>query len=95
MAHDPPVTTYKINRGKVDAEYLRNKLKLKSLEVRQTFLKQFPRADKYLKEKGIDLAKLRKRSAKLIGAGALTGTLILSFPIEKRGRPLSGDYFFS
>ena len=91
MAHDPPVTTYKINRGKVDAEYLRNKLKLKSLEVRQTFLKQFPRADKYLKEKGIDLAKLRKRSAKLIGAGALTGTLILSFPIAVKGAgPLAG-----
>lgn len=58
----------------------RNKLKLKSLEAQNNFKKNFPEAHQYLLERGVELSKLRQHSAKLISAGALTGTLLLTPP---------------
>lgn len=87
MAHDPPGTTYRINKGKVDADFLRNKLKLKNLEVRQSFSEKFPEVNKFLTEKGIDLGKIREHSAKIIGAGALTGTLLFAPPGNVKDLP--------
>ncbi len=87
MAHDPPGTTYRINKGKVDADFLRNKLKLKNLEVRQSFSEKFPEVNKFLTEKGIDLGKIREHSAKIIGAGALTGTLLFAPPGNVKSLP--------
>jgi len=81
MAHDPPGTTYKINKGKIDTEFLRNKLKLKSLEAKRSFQEKYPHAHKFLADRGVDLAKIRQHSAKVISAGALTGTLLLSPPV--------------
>ncbi|PIU28640.1 hypothetical protein COT08_00825, partial [Candidatus Woesebacteria bacterium CG07_land_8_20_14_0_80_44_9] len=52
-----------------DTDFLRNKLKLKSLEVKQEFQKKYP---------SIDLSKIRQYSAHIIGAGALTGTLLFA-----------------
>ncbi|MEK7550702.1 MAG: hypothetical protein AAB535_02865 [Patescibacteria group bacterium] len=80
MAHDPIGTTYRIDRGLVDAEFLRNKLKLKSLEVKKNFQDKYPDAHRFLLERGIDLAKVREHSAKIISAGALTGSLLFSTP---------------
>ncbi len=87
MAHDSPGTTYRINKGKVDADFLRNKLKLKNLEVRQSFSEKFPEVNKFLTEKGIDLGKIREHSAKIIGAGALTGTLLFAPPGNVKSLP--------
>lgn len=81
MAHDPPGTTDKINKSRIDTEYLRNKLKLKSLEAKRSFQEKYPHAHKFLTERGLDLAKIREHSAKVISAGALTGTLLLSPPV--------------
>jgi hypothetical protein len=81
MAHDPPGTTDKINKSRIDTEYLRNKLKLKSLEAKRSFQEKYPHAHKFLADRGIDLAKIRQHSAKVISAGALTGTLLLSPPV--------------
>ena len=67
-----------IARDKVDFEYLRNRLKLKHLEAKKKFSKKYPHVEKYLKEKGFELGKVREHSAKIIGAGALTGTLLLT-----------------
>ena len=64
----------------ITPDYLRNKLKLKSLEVRQSFSEKFPEVNRFLTEKGIDLGKIREHSAKIIGAGALTGTLLFTPP---------------
>lgn len=64
----------------ITPDYLRNKLKLKNLEVRQSFSEKFPEVNKFLTEKGIDLGKIREHSAKIIGAGALTGTLLFAPP---------------
>lgn len=64
----------------ITPDYLRNKLKLKNLEVRESFSEKFPEVNKFLTEKGIDLGKIREHSAKIIGAGALTGTLLFAPP---------------
>ncbi len=69
-----------INKDLVDYNFLRNKLKLKSFEAKRSLTAKYPEADKFLKENGIDLSKIREHSAKLIGAGALTGALLLSPP---------------
>jgi len=61
-------------------EIFRNKLKLKNFEISDKFLKKYPRAADVLKKKNLTLQKLREHSAKLMGAGALTGALILNSP---------------
>ena len=83
-----PTQTYNdIARDKVDFEYLRNRLKLKHLEAKRKFSKKYPHVEKFLKEKGIDVGKLREHSAKIIGAGALTGTLLLTPPGTAKSLP--------
>lgn len=73
----PAAQTYQ----EITPDFLRNKLKLKHLEVKEAFDKKFPHAQKFLKERGIDLEKIREHSSKIIGAGALTGALLLNSPI--------------
>lgn len=63
-----------------DFETLRNKLKVRTLEARESFKKKYPHAHKFLKERGVEISKLRHHSAKVIGAGALTGTLLFAPP---------------
>jgi hypothetical protein len=87
MSHDPPGTTYKINRGKVDTEFLRNKLKLKSFEVKKSFNQKYPHVEKFFADRGISLSKIREHSARVITAGALTGTLLFSPPVKTTGMP--------
>ena len=58
----------------------RDALKLKSLEAKTNFQKKFPVAHQFLLDKGLELGKLRQHSAKIISAGALTGTLLLTPP---------------
>jgi len=71
----------------ITPDYLRNKLKLKNLEVRQSFSEKFPEVNRFLTEKGIDLGKIREHSAKIIGAGALTGTLLFAPPGNVKSLP--------
>lgn len=72
----PAAQTYQ----QITPDFLRNKLKLKHLEATEKFTKKFPDAYRILTEKGITLEKLREHSAKIIGAGALTGALIFNAP---------------
>jgi hypothetical protein len=87
MAHDPPNTNYKINREKVDTEFVRNKLKLKSLEAKRSLFEKYPHVKKFLSEKGLDLGKIREHSARVITAGALAGTLLFAPPILAKNAP--------
>ncbi len=87
MGKDPARTTDLVNKNRIDPEYLRNKLKLKSLEVKKTFAEKYPHADKFLKEKGVDLGKIREHSAKIITTGALTGTLLFAPPSGVKSLP--------
>lgn len=76
---------------KITAEFLRNKLKVKSLEAQENFRTKFPEAHKFLLEKGVELGKIRQHSAKLISAGALTGTLLLAPPTGAGQLPSPND----
>jgi hypothetical protein len=71
----------------VDAEYLRNKLKLKNLEVKNSFNQKYPHVEKFFADRGISLSKLREHSARVITAGALTGALLFSPPMKTGKMP--------
>lgn len=61
-----------------ELDFLRNKLKLKSHEVKKDFEEKYPHVKKFLDQRGIELAKIREHSAKVIAAGALTSTLFFT-----------------
>ncbi len=65
----------------VQSEFFRNKLKLKNLEVKNSFDSKYPHVKKFFDDRGISLSKLREHSAKVITTGALTGTLLFAPPI--------------
>jgi hypothetical protein len=87
MAHDPPGTTDIINKARIDSEFLRNKLKLKSLETKTEFSEKYPHAVKFLADKGIDLGRLREHSARVLATGALTGALLFAPPQAMKNVP--------
>lgn len=64
----------------VDPEEIRQKIKLKHLQVKSDFEQRHKEASRYLKEKGLDLRNIREHSSKLIAAGALAGTMALTSP---------------
>ncbi len=67
---------------KLDPEALRQSLKLKNFIEKNNFEKNFSKAQKLLASKNVELGRIREHSAKLLGAGALTGTLLLSPPVK-------------
>lgn len=67
----------------LDAQSLRSRLKLKNLEARASLSEAHGHIKRELLGKALDIEKLRQHSAKLIGAGALTSSLLFSAPIEK------------
>jgi hypothetical protein len=87
MAHDPPNTTYNLNRERINTEFLRNKLKLKNFEVKKSFNEKYPHVEKFFADRGISLSKIREHSANVITAGALTGSLLFSPPMMTKSMP--------
>jgi hypothetical protein len=81
MAHDPARTTNQINTERIDSEFLRNKLKLRSLETKNSFNEKYPHVQKFFADRGTDLSKLREHSARVVASTALTGALLLTPPI--------------
>lgn len=71
-------TAPKKAKKKISAEVLRQRLKLKHLETQKKFSEKYPDVEKFFKDKGIKVEDIRKHSAKIIGVGALTGTLLLT-----------------
>lgn len=77
----PAALTYKDSeKEKITSESLRNKLKLKSIEVKSKFDEKYPNVKNFFKDKNLDLGKIREHSAKLLGTGALAGSLMLVSP---------------
>ena len=76
----PAQTYFDIDKKKKDFELLRRKLKLKHIHSKAKLLERHPHVDKILKEKGLDFGRVREHSAKVLGAGALAGTILLSPP---------------
>ena len=70
----------KFTEEKISSEFIRNKLKLKSLEAKRSLFEKYPYVEKFLAEKGIELDKLREYSAKILASGAITGSLLLAPP---------------
>lgn len=64
----------------VQLDLFRQKLKLKNLETQNNFKSTFPEAVKFFENNNLSLNKIREHSAKLISAGAITGTLLLTPP---------------
>jgi len=78
----PAKRTYqKFQEEKVQSEFVRNKLKLKNLEVKNSFNQKYPHVEKFFSDRGISLSKIREHSAKVIAAGALSGTLLFAPPV--------------
>ena len=66
---------------------LKKRLKQKYSKEKLDFSKKYPKADIFLKEKQLELGKIREHSAKIIGAGAFTGRLMLSPTIPSTELP--------
>jgi len=79
MSKTAPKKTKKKTK-RVSSEVLRQRLKLKHLETKKKFTEKYPEVEKFFEDKGVPLGDIRKHSAKIIGAGALTGTLLLTPP---------------
>ena len=69
-------------REKASSEVFRQKLKLRNLELKRTLSEKYPRADKFFRDKGTDLSKIREHSAKLLGTGLVAGGLFLMPPVD-------------
>ncbi len=80
-------TFFKRQEEQISSEFLRNKLKLKSLNIQNDFNSKFPHVEKFLADKGLTINKLREHSAKVIATGALTGTLMISPPVIAQDLP--------
>ncbi|MBI3397266.1 hypothetical protein HY045_02205 [Candidatus Woesebacteria bacterium] len=77
----PPAQTYQDEEKiKIPFESFRSKLKLKSLQARQDLKIRHPYVEKFFTDRGLQLDKIRQHSAKIISAGTMTGTLLLTPP---------------
>lgn len=76
-------------KSKLTADEIRQKLKLKHLKTKKAFQEKYPEVEKFLLEKGVDVGKIRQHSAKIVGAGALTGALLLQPPGSVQSLPNS------
>lgn len=84
----PASKTYRnFEEEKITSDFLRNKLKLKNLEVKNSFNTKYPHVQKFFADRGLDLGKLREHSAKVITSGALTGTLLFAPPMMSLNIP--------
>lgn len=80
------MTARKKNK-KIHPEVLRQKLKLKHLEAKRRLADKHPHVEKFFVSRGIDPGKIREHSARLIGAGAITGALLMSPQIKEKALP--------
>ena len=68
---------------KLDVEILRQRLKLKNFELKKNFSDKYPQADRFFRDKGADLSKIREHSAKLLGTGLVAGSLFFLSPADE------------
>jgi hypothetical protein len=69
----------------ISAETLRQKLKVRHLHYKNRLREKHPHIEKHLK--GLDPGKIREHSARLLGAGAMAGVLLLSTPTSSKMLP--------
>jgi hypothetical protein len=71
-----------------DFKRLKKKLSKKQNKIVKQFENKFPQAQEFLEEKGIELDKVRGKSAQLITLSALATTMMLAQPTESKGLPI-------
>ncbi|BCX14622.1 MAG: hypothetical protein KatS3mg088_305 [Patescibacteria group bacterium] len=79
----PAQTYHRIQKDKIDSEFYRNKLKLKSFEVERNLKEKYPDFWSSLSKSGLDLSKIREHSSRILSSSILAGALLFSYPQEK------------
>lgn len=80
MRRSPAQTYHDIFKEQVGFEYLRNKLKLKNIQAENSLYENFPGAKRIFNDKKVSLKNIREHSARLLGAGILSGSFLLGTP---------------
>lgn len=93
MGRQPAQTYHDIFKEKVGFEYLRNKLKLKNFQEEKTLYENFPRAKRIFDERKVSIKNIRAHSAKLLGAGILSGSFLLGTPSATKSLPQPHEIF--
>ena len=78
-------------KKQISAESLRRKLKVKQIKSKVALAKKYPHVDEFFEARGIDAGKLRSHSAKVIGAGLVTGSLLVAPKIDIKHLPTPKD----
>lgn len=79
-----------MDKAAPNLQNFRDRLKLRHITSKVEFEKKHPHAKSFFEERGSDLGKIRRHSAKLLASGALGGALLLSPPkTEAVPAPLS------
>lgn len=87
MRRSPAQTYQDIFKEKVGFEYLRNKLKFKNIQEESSLYENFPKAKKVFDERKVSIKNIRAHSAKLLGAGILSGSFLLGTPSATKSLP--------
>ena len=65
------------HKSNISSEEFRKSLKLKHFAAAKKIRDVHPHVDKFFRDKGHEIGKIREHSAKIIGAGAIAGSLLL------------------
>lgn len=65
---------------RIQTQALKEKIKARQFEAQTQLAVKHPHAKAFFEEKGLNLGHIRRHSAKLLTAGTLAGTLLLSSP---------------
>lgn len=58
----------------------RQKVERRALKEKKNFIEKYPEAVQFFQERQLDLGKIRQHSSKMLTAGGLAGTLLISTP---------------
>lgn len=70
------------NRGLLDFDLLRSRLKLRSIVSEKKLHDKHPIAHRFFQNSGLRAGQIRQHAAKILTSGALASTLLLSAPIS-------------
>lgn len=70
--------------ARLGIQSLTEKIKNRHAEAKEKFQQRYPQVQRFFKDKGIDLGRIREHSTKLLTAGTLAGALLLSPPDEMK-----------
>lgn len=69
-------------------ESIKKRLEKEQQKARRKFKTSFPEAEDFLKNRGLEVEKIRERSAELVSLGALSASVMLTSPSQNLDLPL-------